>query len=164
MAKKDNKFFDELREQGERRARRRTKSSIKRLHTATKVLVVLFLAIGLAAGYFACTFVSKNDRFVLVGDTAFSIDVGAAYTYTEQGAEVVCFGRDVSDKLIVETELEKDANGNYIIPTDEEGVYTITYTVADTLLTSKFNKGENGVIKRIRTFTVNAAEEDGRNG
>lgn len=160
MAKKENDFFDELREQGERRARRRAKSSIKKIHTATKVLTVLFLLIGLVAGYAVCTVMSKNDRFVLLGETSFSIDVGAAYTYTEQGVEAVCFGRDVSGKLVVETNLEKDANGNYIIPTDEEGVYTITYTVD----AYKFQSGENGVIKRIRTFTVNAAEEDGRNG
>jgi hypothetical protein len=164
MAKKENDFLDELREQGERRARRRVKSKLKKLHTATKVLAVLCLLVGLAAGYFVCELMSKNDRFVLVGETAFSIDVGEPYTYTEQGVEAVCFGRDVSGKLVVETSLEKDANGNYIIPTDEEGVYTITYTVSDSIFTAKFNKGENGVIKRIRTFTVNAAEEDGRNG
>ena len=160
MAKKENDFWDELREQGERRTRRRAKSKLKKLHPATKALAVLFLVIGLIGGYTVCGFLSKNDRFVLVGDTAFSIDVGASYTYTEQGVEAVQFGRDVSDKLTVETDLEKDANGNYVIPTDKEGVYTITYTVD----AYKFQKGENGVIKRIRTFTVNAAEEDGRNG
>ena len=160
MAKKENNFFDELVERGEKKAKRRAKSKIKKIHTATKVLAVLFLVIGLAAGFAVCTVMSKNDRFVLKGDTAFSIDVGTAYAYTEQGVEAVCFGRDVSDKLIVETDLEKDANGNYIIPTDEEGVYTITYTVN----AYKFQGGENGVIKRIRVFTVNAAEEDGRNG
>lgn len=160
MAKKENDFWDELREQGERRTRRRAKSKLKKLHPATKALAVLFLLIGLIGGYTVCGFLSKNDRFVLVGDTAFSIDVGAGYTYTEQGVEAVQFGRDVSDKLTVETDLEKDANGNYVIPTDKEGVYTITYTVD----AYKFQKGENGVIKRIRTFTVNAAEEDGRNG
>ena len=160
MAKKENDFWDELREQGERRTRRRAKSKLKKLHPATKALAVLLLVIGLSGGYTVCGFLSKNDRFVLVGDTAFSIDVGASYTYTEQGVEAVQFGRDVSDKLTVETDLEKDANGNYVIPTDKEGVYTITYTVD----AYKFQKGENGVIKRIRTFTVNAAEEDGRNG
>ena len=160
MAKKENDFWDELREQGERRTRRRAKSKLKKLHPATKALAVLFLVIGLIGGYTVCGFLSKNDRFVLVGDTAFSIDVGATYTYTEQGVEAVQFGRDVSDRLTVETNLEKDANGNYVIPTDKEGVYTIIYTVD----AYKFQKGENGVIKRIRTFTVNAAEEDGRNG
>ena len=41
----------------------------------------------------------------------------------------------------------------------EEGVYTITYTV-DCL---KFGENApNGVIKRIRVFTVAASEDDGR--
>ncbi len=161
MAKKQSgSFFDDLMEQGERRARRKTKSKLKKLHPATKVLAVLFLVIGIAAGGAVCMMMSKNDRFLLKGDTSFSIDMGESYTYEEQGVEAFCFGRDVSGKLNVETELEKDADGNYIIPTDKEGVYTITYTVD----AWKFQKGENGVIKRIRTFTVNAAEEDGRNG
>lgn len=160
MAKKDNDFLDALLDRGEKKAKRRAKSKVKRLHTATKVFAVLFLLIGIAAGFAVCTFMSKNDRFVLLGDQSFSVDVGDSYTYTEQGVEAICFGRDVSAKLSVETDLEQDANGNYIIPTDKEGVYTITYTVN----AYKFQKGENGVIKRIRTFTVNAAEEDGRNG
>ncbi len=161
MAKKQSdSIFERLADQGERKIRRKAKSKVKRLHTATKVLAVLFLLIGIAAGAAVCIFMSQDDRFVLKGDTAFSIDVGTEFTYTEQGVEAVCFGRDVSEKLSIETELEQDANGNYIIPTDKEGVYTITYTVD----AYKFTKGENGIIKRIRTFTVNAAEEDGRNG
>lgn len=160
MAKKDNDFLDALLDRGEKKAKRRAKSKAKGLHTATKVFAVLFLLIGIAAGFAVCTLMSKNDHFVLLGDQNFSVDVGESYTYTEQGVEAICFGRDVSTKLTVETDLEQDANGNYIIPTDKEGVYTITYTVD----AYKFQKGENGVIKRIRTFTVNAAEEDGRNG
>ena len=70
--------------------------------------------------------------------------------------EAYCFGLDVSDKQEIQTTLERDAEGRYIIPLDKEGVYTITYTV-DCL---KFGeKAPNGVIKRIRTFTVAAAEE-----
>lgn len=142
-------------------AKRYAKKAVKRLHTATKVLTVLFLLIGIAAGAFVCLHFSKNDRFVLKGQTAFSIDMtegGAPYLYTEEGWEAYCFGLDVSDKLTVETTLEKDAEGRYIIPVEQEGVYTITYTV-DCL---KFGeKAPNGVIKRIRTFTVTATEEDG---
>ncbi len=157
--KRSDSFFDTLAEKGEKKARRKAKSKLKKLHPATKVLAVLFLLVGIAAGAAVCITMSKNDRFVLKGETVFSIDVGEDYTYEEEGVEAFCFGRDVSNKLSVETELKKDADGNYVIPTDEEGVYTITYTVD----AWKFTKGENGVIKRIRTFTVNAAEEDGRN-
>ena len=160
MAKQSNNFFEELAERGKKKTRRRAKSKLKKLHTATKVAAVLFFIIGIAAGAYACILMSRNDVFALKGSTAFSVDAGKPYTYTEEGVEAIQFGRDVSDKIVVETDLEKDANGNYVIPTDKEGVYTITYTVN----AYKFQKGENGVIKRIRTFTVNAAEEDGRNG
>ncbi len=158
--KKNDDLFESLSKKGEQKIRRKAKSKVKRIHTATKVLAVLFLVIGIGVGGAVCFLLSKNDRFELKGDTSFSISVGDSYTYEEQGVEAVCFGRDVSGKLQVETELTQDENGNYIIPTDKEGVYTITYTVD----AWKFQKGENGVIKRIRTFTVNAAEEDGRNG
>ena len=140
---------------------RTLRRAIKRLHPLTKVIAVLALLIGIAGGVAFTHFAFQNDRFTLKGQTQFSVDLGADYVYTEQGVEAVCFGRDVSDKLQVQTTLEKDANGNYIIPTDKEGVYTITYTV-DCL---KFGeKAPNGVIKRIRVFAVTAAEEDGRNG
>ena len=162
MAKKKNDgFFDDLLEKGEKKAKRKAKSKVKKLHTATKVLAALFLVIGIAAGAAVCILMSKNDRFLLKGETAFSVDVGESYTYAEQGVDAVCFGRDVSGKVQVETELKKDANGNYIIPTDKEGVYTITYTVDAPKFNGKLSEVQ---IKRIRTFSVNATEEDGRNG
>lgn len=147
-----------------RAARRGAKKFFKNLHAATKVTLVLALLVGLAAGAFACITVSKNDRFLLAGSSAVSIDVsrdGTPFLYAEEGVEAVCFGRDVSDKLTVDTQLQRDAEGRYIIPTDKEGIYTITYTV-DCV---KFGeRAPNGVIKRIRTFTVTATEEDGRYG
>lgn len=158
--KKENSFFDDLVDRGEKKARRRAKSKIKRLHTATKVIAVLSLVVGLVIGAAVCIAMSKKDHFTLKGDTRFSIDAGTAYTYTEQGVEAICFGRDVSNKLNVEVSegITTDANGNYVIPA-EEGVYTITYTV-DCL---KFGENApNGVIKRIRVFTVAASEDDGR--
>lgn len=148
----------------EKSAKRYAKRSFKKLHTATKLAMVLAILVGIVAGAFVCLHVSKNDRFVLKGESSFSLDItegGAPYLYTEEGVEAYCFGRDVSGKLTVETDLERDAEGRYVIPTDREGVYTITYTV-DAL---KFGESApNGVVKRVRVFTVSAAEEDGRNG
>ena len=158
--KKRNGFFDELADQGEKRARRKAKSKVKKIHTATKVIAVLCLAVGLALGAVVCLAMSKKDHFTLKGETRVSIDAGTTYTYEEQGVEAICFGRDVSNKLNVEVSegITTDANGNYVIPA-EEGVYTITYTV-DCL---KFGENApNGVIKRIRVFTVAASEDDGR--
>lgn len=147
---------------GKKTAKRYAKKAIKKLHTATKILIVAALLLGAVAGALVCRMLSANDRFLLRGQTAFSIDMtegGATpYYYTEEGVEAFCFGMDVSGKLTVETDLERDAEGRYIIPTDKEGVYTIVYTV-DCL---KFGENApNGVIKRVRTFTVTATEEDG---
>ena len=143
---------------------RYAKKGIKKLHPLTKLAVAAALLVGVLVGAFVCLQFSKNDRFVLKGETAFALDIGAegsTYLYEEQGLEAYCFGLDVSGKCTVETDLQKDAEGRYIVPTDKEGVYTITYTV-DAL---KFGaNAPNGVIKRIRVFTVTAGEEDGRNG
>ena len=143
---------------GSKTTTRAAKKLLRKIPAAVKVLMVLFLLVGMAGGYFAVKFVSKNDHFVLKGQTTYSIGAGAGFTYHEEGVDAVCFGRDVSGKMQVETTLQKNAAGDYIIP-DEEGVYTITYTV-DCL---KFgDKNPNGQIKRIRTFSVSVTEEDGQ--
>ena len=63
-SKKSNGFFDDLAERGEKRARRKAKSKIKKLHTATKVIAVLSLVVGLLIGAAVCLVMSKNDRFI----------------------------------------------------------------------------------------------------
>ena len=149
----------------EKSAKRYAKKGFKKLHAATKLAMVMALVVGVAVGAFVCLQLFKNDRFLLKGEASFALDMsgeaGATYLYTEQGVEAFCFGMDVSGKLNVQTSLARDAEGRYIIPLDKEGVYTITYTV-DAV---KFGEhAANGPVKRIRVFTVSAAEEDGRNG
>ena len=123
--KRDNGFFDDLADRGEKRVKRKAKSKVKKLHTATKVIAVLSLVVGLVIGAAVCLAMSKKDHFTLKGETQFSIDAGTTYTYAEQGVEAICFGRDVSSKLNVEVSegITTDASGNYVIPA-EEGVYT----------------------------------------
>lgn len=145
-------------------ARKKLKKAISKFHFITKMVIVIFLAIGMVVGFEICSWVSLKDHFSLNGSAAFSLDVGtegSTYLYTEEGIDAVCLGRDVSSKMRVETALERDVQGRYIIPTDKEGVYTITYTV------DCFKFGEyapNGAIKRVRVFTVTAAEEGENNG
>ena len=162
MATKKTSAFDTVFDKGERKAKRTAKKKIKNLHPLTKALAVIFLIVGIAAGVLACSFLSKNDRFVLMGNTQISIDAGTSYVYAEEGYEAVAFGMDCAGKVQVEASkgITVDANGNYVIPA-EEGVYTLTYTVDS----FKFNGALGGEkIQRIRVFTVDAAEEDGRNG
>ena len=144
-------------------AERAAKKAIKKLHTTTKVLIVVALLIGIGIGALSCYLMSKNDMFELKGTKSYQIELNAVegaapFLYTEEGIEAIAFGQDVSAKLTVTTTLEKDAEGRYMIPVDKEGVYTITYTVNSL----KFNGTLGEQIKRVRTFFVSAPEEDGR--
>ena len=145
-----------------RTAQRTVKKTVKKMHPVTKAVAIVCLIIGILVGAFASYFISRNDHFELVGNKAYSFDAGAegdVYLYTEEGVDAVCFGRDVSGKMQAETTLGKNEAGQYIIPLDKEGVYTITYTVD----AFKFGeKAPNGQIRRVRTFAVAIAEEDGR--
>ena len=158
--KKNDGFFDDLFEKGEKKAKRTAKSKAKRLHTATKVIAVLCLVVGIALGAVICLSMFKNDDFVLKGQKQFSLNVGdEAMVYTEEGVEAICFGKDVSGtlKVVASAGIVCNADGTYTIPTDKEGVYTLTYTVD----CYKFGEArEGGPIKRIRTFTVDAAVQD----
>ena len=162
MATKQGNLFDDVLKKGERRAKRTAKKKIKKLHPLTKALAVLFLIVGLGAGFFACGFLSRNDHFELIGSKQISLEAGNTYTYVEEGYEAIAFGLDCAGKVQVEAGkgITVDANGNYVIPA-EEGVYTLTYTVDSLKFGGKLG-GEK--IQRIRVFTVDAAEEDGRNG
>lgn len=162
MAQKKNDFFDDVVEKGERRAKKSAKKQIKKMHPLTKFLAILCLIVGVGLGALACTFLSRNDHFVLKGETQLSLEAGNTYTYKEEGVDAVCFGRSCAGKVEVQASrgITRDANGNYVIPA-EEGVYTLTYTIDNLKFGGKLG-GEK--IQRIRTFTVDAAEEDGRNG
>ena len=142
------------------------KRSVKKLHPVTKAVMVIAFLLALVAGALCCYFVSRNDGFELCGNKTISLDAGgegATYLYTEEGVSAKCFGLDVSGKTKVKTDLEKNAQGQYVIPLDKEGVYTISYTVSGFPADFKFGaKSANGEIVRIRTFTVAAREEDGQ--
>ena len=161
MAKK-NDFLDDVSEQIERRAKRSARKKVKRLHPLTKTLCVLSLVAGIALGALVCTLMGKNDYFTLKGETQFSLEAGTAFVYKEEGVQAVAFGLNCASKVKVTASrgITKNADGHYVIPA-EEGVYTLTYTVENLKFGGKLG-GEK--VQRIRTFIVDASEEDNRNG
>lgn len=98
-------------------------SAVKKTHPATIFLAILFFLIGCAGGVFASVQLTKNDRFDLNGEKVVRLETGA--TYTEQGATVVSFGKDISAKVVYGGDAES-LKGNA-----EEGIYQIVYTVDD---------------------------------
>ncbi|MBE6703209.1 MAG: DUF5011 domain-containing protein [Ruminococcaceae bacterium] len=139
------------------------KKWLKKLPAVTKAVALIALVLGIVGGAVFCTLAFQKDDFELKGTKQFSLTVcEESYTYTEEGVVAICFGRDVSDTLKIEFSegIVDNGNGTYTIPTDKAGIYTITYTVD----CYKFgeNREDGTPIKRIRVFTVDEVEEDGR--
>ena len=106
---------------------REAKKNIKKAHFGYIVIAVLFLAAGLAAGYFGAQFITKNDVFEINGEKVTSVKVGEALSYTDEGIKYVSFGKDASDSVQISTNMVKGENGVYTADTTEEGEYYIIY-------------------------------------
>ena len=85
----------------------------KKAHPVAFLLVVLFLIAGAVAGYFTVKHITKSDKFELIG--AQTITLGLGETYEDEGAVAISFGRDVSDKIKVENNINNLEAGRYYI-------------------------------------------------
>ncbi len=102
------------------RSRGSVSKAVKKSHKGVLLLALLFLLIGAAAGAAVSWFMTKDDRFVLNGEKEITLAVGEVYE--EQGAEVISFGRDISENVVI--------SGDTVDETTE-GVYQIVYSVED---------------------------------
>lgn len=102
------------------RSRGSVSKAVKKSHKGVLLLALLFLLIGAAAGAAVSWFMTKDDRFVLNGEKEITLAVGEAYE--EQGAEVISFGRDISENVVISGDTVDEST---------EGVYQIVYSVED---------------------------------
>ncbi|MBO5416353.1 MAG: hypothetical protein J6A83_06965 [Clostridia bacterium] len=128
-----------------RKVKRKAKSKAKKIHPATYIIALLCLALGIGAGAGACALVSRDDCFKLRGDKSYTVSVGAPLVYKDEGVKIVEFGRDISDKVEIRTNLTENDDGSYNVDTTEPCEYYIIYTV---------DSVKYGKIQRVRTITV----------
>lgn len=102
------------------RSRGSVSKAVKKSHKGVLLLALLFLVLGAAAGAAVSWFMTKDDRFVLNGEKEITLAVGEAYE--EQGAEVISFGRDISENVVISGDTVDEST---------EGVYQIVYSVED---------------------------------
>ena len=129
------------------KAKRKVKSKAKKISAISYFIWIIALAGGIALGAFACSFICRNDRFVLKGKSEYTIEVageGSSVIFSDKGATVISFGKDISKKVDVSTDLA-GSDGDYTIDTSKEGTYYLVYTVDDVRF---------GNIKRVRTIHV----------
>ena len=144
----------EITKKQKKKIKKNVKSTAKRFSTGGIVALVMCFLIGLGGGVFSVFFMTKNDTFTLSGDKKFEYVIGdndGTVIYTEAGYSVVSFGKNLTDMVKIDTNLEKDNSGNYIIDTSVEGEYYIIYTV-DSL--------KYGKIQRVRSFTVKESADE----
>ena len=112
---------------------------------------VLLLAIGAVGGFFGFKFLTKNDCFELIGKDEITLQLNE--TYTDEGAKIISFGKDVSEDVVIETNLKQDINGKFYA--EVEGTYYIVYKSSNFKYNSIFK------VQKIRLITfVEATEQE----
>jgi len=107
--------------------KREAERKIKKAHFGYIIIAVLFLAAGLATGYFGAQIITKNDVFEINGEKVTSLKVGDTLSYTDEGIKYISFGKDVSGSVEISTNMTKGENGTFTADTAEEGEYYIIY-------------------------------------
>lgn len=135
-------------EKTKKKQTKKIKSSINKISTAAKIVMVVLIVVGIAGGIFATKFITRNDCFVLNGldeQTLFISEETGPQTYKDEGANVVAFGQDDSDKIEIETNMKMNELGEYYA--DEVGTYYMIYKVKN------FKYGSIFKIQKIRLIT-----------
>ena len=127
--------------------KRRVKKRVKRTHPLSFLMWGLALLLGLSVGCGACAFLCRNDCFELEGKSELYVEVaeGQRYEYEDKGVRAVSFGRDISRRVKVRSNMTDEGDGVYSFDASEAGVYYLIYTVDDPRL---------GEIRRVRTIIV----------
>lgn len=140
------------------KATRSTKRNIKKLGLKAILIILLVTIIGGGIGAGAYWFVSRNDCFDIIGQDEITLmlkgedeEFGDENRYFDQGVKVVSLGRDISDKVSIETDLKQNEDGSYYA--DEIGTYYIIYKVDD------IKYGKLFTVQRIRLITFVEGKE-----
>lgn len=134
-----------------------SKKKVKKLTKGVVGIVIVFLILGLAVGGGLTYYMTRNDCFELIG--ADELTLTTAESYVDEGVKVISFGRDLTDKVHVRTNLVKDAYGNYIPETDADGEISVgTYYIVYTVDCLKY--GSIFKIEKVRLITFVEPSDD----
>ena len=133
-------------EKEERRVKRAAKKQLKKLPTGLLIGLALCLVVGMAAGALAFSLLLRGDGMTLNGDAKIELAVGEEFTYRDEGVCAKAFGRDISDRVEIQTNLIQNEDGSYTVDTSVPGEYYILYR------TESMRFG--GVFQRVRLITV----------
>lgn len=107
--------------------KKKLKNELKKAHKKHFLLALLFLVIGIGAGFGATYFLTRNDVFKLNGETEITLNVGDEYV--EQGAKIVAFGKDISSSVKVEGTVDTTKAGRYVLKYTVDNIRYNGYTL-----------------------------------
>ncbi|MBR4999121.1 MAG: hypothetical protein IKY10_04490 [Clostridia bacterium] len=130
---------------------KKVNKAMKKVSFAVICGAILLLAVGAVGGFFGVKFLTRNDCFQLIGKDEITLQLNE--TYTDEGAKIVAFGKDVSEDVVIETNLKQNNNGEFYA--EEEGTYYIVYKSKSFKYNSVFK------VQKIRLVTfVEATEQE----
>ena len=130
-------------EKSKKKQTKKVKSSLNKISTLAKVIMVLLIVVGITGGILVTKFITRNDCFVLNGQGEQTLFISE--TYKDESAKVVAFGKDDSAKIEIETNMKKNEAGEYYA--EEVGTYYMIYKVKN------FKYGSIFKIQKIRLIT-----------
>ena len=79
------------------------------------LLFILFVFVvgAIVGGYFTAGHITRNDVFEVIGNKEVTIRLGE--TYQDEGAKAISFGKDISDKIVSEENIDYSTAGEYYI-------------------------------------------------
>lgn len=86
---------------------------VKKVNPLVLLLFVIIFAGFAVGGYFLSNHMIRNDTFEVVGEKTVEVTVGG--TYTDEGAIAISFGKDISDKIVAENNIDYSTAGYYYI-------------------------------------------------
>ncbi len=96
-----------------KRKSKQIRKVVKKLDRTTMVILCIFLILGAAVGVGTSLFVMRNDVFAINGETEITLNVGDEYV--EGGAKAIAFGKDISEMVNIDGEVDTQNEGEYII-------------------------------------------------
>lgn len=138
-----------------KRSRKNAKKQLKKISPITMFMAVILLACGAVGGFYGINFLTKNDCFEIVGNDHISLTLNDVYC--DEGVNVIAFGKDDSDKVVVETNLKQKEDGSYYA--DEIGTYYITYSVTNLKYGSIFKVQKVRLIDFVEPSEIEESEK-----
>ena len=126
-----------------KKSNKKAENQLKKLKGGALVVALILLVVGAVGGFLTVKIVTKDDCFELIGKYEITLRLGE--NYEDMGAKVVAFGKDESEFLQIETNLEKNEDGTFTA--NEEGTYYIKYTV------DSFKYGKLLKVQKIRLIS-----------